>query len=112
MILWVAKLKDLKGYIRLTQNKLLRIRDDLVSLDEQFQQWDFPKLVEAMRMRIDSNPKVVDDSSDKAEKLEILYQTKDSSKACVYIFCEISGHRASDIIQSTQSDTLEKETIV
>ena len=111
MILWVDKLKDLKAYIRLTQNKLLRIRDDLVSLDQQLQQWDFPKLVEAMRMRIDSNPKVVDDSSDKAEKLEILYQTKDSSKACLYIFCEISGHRASDIIQSTQSDTLEKETI-
>ena len=62
-------------------------------------------------MRIGSNPKVVHDSSDKAEKLEILYQTKDSSKTCVSIFCEISGHRASDIIQSTQSDTLEKETI-
>ena len=40
------KLKDIKGYVRLTLNKLPLIRTDLVRLDDEWKEWDFPKLLE------------------------------------------------------------------
>ena len=40
------KLKDIKGYVRLTLNKLPLIRADLVRLDDEWKEWDFPKLLE------------------------------------------------------------------
>ena len=35
------KLKELNGYFRLTLDKLLGIRADLVRLDDNWQEWDF-----------------------------------------------------------------------
>ena len=40
------KLKDIKGYVRLALNKLPLIRADLVRLDDEWKEWDFPKLLE------------------------------------------------------------------
>ena len=42
------KLRDIKEYVRLTLDKLLGIRADLVGLDDEWQEWDFPKLVESL----------------------------------------------------------------
>lgn len=51
------KLTDIKRYMRLTLNKLLRIRTDLVRLGDAWQEWVFPKLVELLRKRTDRDPK-------------------------------------------------------
>ena len=61
------KLRDIKGYARLTLDKLPGIRADLVRLDDEWQEWDFPKLVESLRMWTDHNPKKIH-NSEKHEK--------------------------------------------
>ena len=43
------KLRDIKEYVRLTLDKLREIRADLVRLGDEWQEWDFPKLVESLR---------------------------------------------------------------
>ena len=43
------KLKEINGYVRLTLDKLPRISADLVRLDEDWQEWTFPQLVDALR---------------------------------------------------------------
>ena len=45
----IHKLRDMKGYVRLTLDKLLGSRADLVRLIGDWQEWDFPKLVESLR---------------------------------------------------------------
>ena len=44
----MAKKKDCRGYLRLTLVKLPGIRADLVRLDDNWQEWRFPQLVEAL----------------------------------------------------------------
>ena len=44
-----GKKKDIGGYVRLTLAKLSGIRADLVRLDDNWQEWSFPQLVEALR---------------------------------------------------------------
>ena len=43
------KLKEINGYVRLTLDKLPGIRADLVRIDEDWQEWTFPQLVDALR---------------------------------------------------------------
>ena len=44
-----GKKKDIGGYVRLTLAKLSGIRADLVRLDDNWQEWSFPQLVEALK---------------------------------------------------------------
>ena len=46
----MGKEKDIRGYVRLTLDKLPGIRSDLVRLDDNWQEWRFPQLVEALKM--------------------------------------------------------------
>ena len=43
------KLDEIKGYVRLTIDKISCIRADLVRTDEDWQDWDFRNLLEALR---------------------------------------------------------------
>ena len=43
----MGKEKDIRGYVRLTLHKLPGIRADLVRLDDNWQEWGLPQLVEA-----------------------------------------------------------------
>ena len=45
----IGKKKDIRRYVRLTLAKLSGIRADLVRLDDNWQEWRFPQLVEALR---------------------------------------------------------------
>jgi len=45
----MGKEKEIRGYVRLTLDKLPGIRADLVRLDDEWQEWGFPQLVEALR---------------------------------------------------------------
>ena len=45
----MGKKKDIRGYVRLTLDKLPGIRSDLVRLDDNWQEKRFPQLVEALR---------------------------------------------------------------
>ena len=43
----MGKEKGIRGYFRLTLHKLPGIGADLVRLDDNWQEWEFPQLVEA-----------------------------------------------------------------
>ena len=44
----MGKLKEINGYVKLTLDKLRGIRTDLVRMDNGWQEWKFPQLVEAL----------------------------------------------------------------
>ena len=43
------KLKEINSYVRLTLDKFPGIRADLVRLDDNWQEWDFARLVDSLR---------------------------------------------------------------
>jgi hypothetical protein len=45
----LGKLKEASGYVRMTNEKLEGIRNDLVRTDDDWQEWKFPELIEALR---------------------------------------------------------------
>ena len=58
----MKKLRDTKGYVKLTLDKLPRIRAGLVKLDDECQEWDILKLVESLWKWNDHNPKITHNS--------------------------------------------------
>jgi hypothetical protein len=65
----LGKLKEVNGYVRMCLDKLEGIRGDLVRTDDDWRQWDFIKLVEALRKWTERNPvKTHDKSSDKSDR--------------------------------------------
>ena len=52
----MGKLSEVNGYVRTTIDKLEGIRGDLVRMDDDWQGWKFPNLVEALRKWTERNP--------------------------------------------------------
>ena len=52
----LGRLRDINGYVRMTIDKLEGIRGDLVRNDDDWQEWDFPHLTEALRKWTERNP--------------------------------------------------------
>ena len=115
----VHKLRDIKGYVRLTLDKLPGIRADLVGLDDEWHEWDFPKLVESLRKWTDRNPKTICNSEKhKKYKRENVFKIKEQesknrqsnpeTRACIY--CEKSEHKASEC--ESVSSTVESRLIL
>ena len=48
---------------------------DLVRLDDDWQEWEFPELTEALKKWTDQNPRIFD--PDKNQKLDNLYHSKE-----------------------------------
>ena len=90
------KLKEINGYMRLTLDKLPGIRADLVRLDDNWQEWDFEKLVDSLRRWTERNPKNIlnNDPKYKKENVFNLKEQKQTPRACVY--CDKQGHKASE----------------
>ena len=68
------KLKDISGYVKITSDKLSDIRADLVRLDDDWKDWRFTQLVEALRKWTERNPKIFV-SPDKNLKRDKIYYT-------------------------------------
>ena len=63
-------------------------------LDDSWQDWGFTELVEALRKRIERNPKII--ASEKNPKRDV-YRTKEreqKTRSCVY--CEKEEHKSSE----------------
>ena len=52
----LGKLGDVAGNVRLTLDKLEGIRGDLIRTEENWNQWTFKELVEALRLWVERNP--------------------------------------------------------
>ena len=97
----MRKLIEVNGYVRMTLDKLPAIRADLVRLDDNWQKWGFPQLIEALRKWCERNPVLICDhqSSDKAnrkQRREKFFQVKQhewKQRPCVY--CDSTEHKSS-----------------
>ena len=81
----MSKLKEINEYVRLTLDKLPGIRADLFRIDEDWQEWTFPQLVDALLKWTSRNPKIIL-SLEKGFKCENLYQTNDKVISTVTVF--------------------------
>ena len=52
----MGKIKEVNGYVRMTLDKLEGIRGDLVCTDDNWQDWEIPHLLEALRKWTTINP--------------------------------------------------------
>jgi hypothetical protein len=52
----LGKIGEVNGYVRATIDKLEGIRGDLVRMDDDWLEWKFPQLVEALRKWTERNP--------------------------------------------------------
>ena len=52
----MGKIREINGYVRLTLDKLPGIRADLVRIDDDWQEWGFPQMTEALRKWCERNP--------------------------------------------------------
>ena len=94
----MGKEKDIRGYVRLTLDKLPGIRADLVRLDEDWQEWGFSHLVEALRKWCERNPVPLDGNPGRRDKgRDPLLQAKQEGwkpRPCVY--CKSGEHKSVD----------------
>lgn len=92
----MGKDKDIRGYVRLNLDKLPGIRANLVRLDEDWQDWGFSHLVEALRKWCERNPVPLDGNPGRRDKgRDPLLQAKQKGwklRPCAY--CK-SGERKS-----------------
>ncbi|XP_065058645.1 uncharacterized protein LOC135686359 [Rhopilema esculentum] len=87
----LGRLKSISGYTRLTLDKLEGIRADLVRLDDQWQEWGFPQLIEALSKWTERNPLTQSEGRDR------MFTTRNSNylpRSCVY--CEHENHKSSE----------------
>ena len=90
------KLKDINGYVKITLDKLPGSRADLVRLDDDWQDWRFTQLVEALRKWTERNPKIFV-SPDENLKRDKMYHTRENEhKSPVCVYCDKEGHKSSE----------------
>ena len=70
----LGRLQDVNGYVRMSLDKLEAIRGDLVRTDDDWQDWDFPKFVTALRKWTERNPVSVK-SIDKSQESHLPRRT-------------------------------------
>ena len=61
----MGKLREMNGYVRMTLDKLIGTRADLVQTDDNWQEWKFTHLMEALRKLTERNPLPVDHETSK-----------------------------------------------
>ena len=90
----LGKLRQVNGYVRMCLEKLEGIRGDLVRTDDDWCQWDFPKLVDALRKWTERNPVK---TNDKLKKHASSGRTN-ASQVCQQLCFNCTGaeHRASE----------------
>ncbi|XP_068738114.1 uncharacterized protein [Montipora capricornis] len=97
----MGKLDQVNGNVPMTLDKLPGIRGDLVRTDDSWENWDFVKLFEALRLWIRRNPvdsipaEEVDPKSsrrkrDRSDKLFAAKQGDLKQRKCIY--CEDTSH--------------------
>lgn len=95
----LGKLKEIGGFVRATLDKLPAIRPDLVRLDDEWQQWGFPQLVESLRKWCDRNLAQMSERSSRGDGHNRghghSYQASlHQARVCVY--CDAPDHKAME----------------
>ena len=115
----MGKLNEIAGYVRITLDKLPGIRADLVRMDDDWQEWGFSQLIEALRKWCERNPvqssgskhdNCPNERSCNQQRRERIYQVKQREwkpRSCVY--CEATDHRSSDCNKVTSVTERKKQ---
>ena len=99
----MRKLGEINGLIRATLDKLEGIRADLVRTDDTWQEWGFPRLVNALRRWTEQNPISQEErgastnfweTSQGSQKREKFFQVRQEWKRRSCIFCEGDDHKS------------------
>jgi hypothetical protein len=103
----LGKASEVNGYVRATIDKLEGIRGDLVRMDDDWQEWKFPQLVEALRKWTERNHIKAASSEKHVTKHPQFPFTRERNfntsqenrevinpRACVY--CDGTDHRSVD----------------
>ena len=93
----IGRLGEVNGYVRMTLDKLESIRGDLARFDDDWQNWKFPNLIEALRKWTERNPPSQEDRTDSKPKVPSgkSFQAKGEEmhpRPCVY--CKSTEHRS------------------
>ena len=89
----LGKLKEIKGCVRLTPDKLLSIISDLVRIDGRWHDWDFEELKKELSKWVDRNPVKSDLKHD--QRREQLLQAKQRDKK-PSVYCNVNNHKSSE----------------
>ena len=120
----LGKLRDINGYVRTTLDKLEGIRGDLVRTDKDWQEWDFPQLVEALRQWTERNPVSTKEKNDGKSGYrsgrprgpwDKAYQTKQNEVKRVCVYCKSEDHKSKDctkVVSVAQAKVPSRETLV
>ena len=111
----LGKIKEVNGYVRATLDKLETIRGDLVRTDDNWQDWEFQHLIEALRKWTERNPiKQIDRESEKKQmdrrRRGRNYQTKNEEwkpRPCVY--CKNDQHKSVNCDKVTTTAERKKQ---
>ena len=89
----MGKIKEMNEYVRVTLDKLQGIRAALVRNDDNWQDWKFQQLVEALEKWTLRNPIPLSDKQnpEKDNSYRKSYQANQTKSECVY--CEKPDHR-------------------
>ena len=93
----LGKLKEISGYTRLTLDKLEGIRADLVRLDDMWQEWGFPKLVEALSKWTERNLLTQTEGKDR-----VFTTNKANYHQRVCVYCENVSHKSTECKKITK----------
>ena len=95
----MGKEKDInRGYVRLTLDKLLDMRADLVRLENNWKEWGFLQLVEALRKWCETNPVSLDGNPGRHDEGRdpLLQAKQEGGKHRVCVFCQSEEHKSDD----------------
>ena len=106
----IGKLEQINGNVAMTLDKLAGIRSDLVRTDPEWEDWDYNKLTEALKLWTRRNP--INDSIKKdtrpRNRDNKVFNTKLGARGCVY--CDAKEHKSTDCPKVV--DTKERKSIL
>lgn len=116
----MGKIKEVNGYVRMMLDKLdPGISGDLVRTDDDWQEWDFPKLLEALRKWTIRNPPKLEKrysqerlTLPKLTKSKAYQASQQEPKRRPCVFCESPVHQSINCDKVKTMKTAKLETPV
>ena len=98
----LGRLQDVNGYVRMSLDKLEAIRGDLVRTDDDWQDWDFPKFVTALRKWTERNPvpvKSIDKSQEshpprRTTRDSFYHARQENGRSLGFSYCENADYKS------------------
>ena len=94
----LGKLEQVAGNVRMTLDKLVGIRADLIRTEKDWKNWTFTELVEALRQWVERNPLQPGDKDGgqhpKFKRRDNQFAANDHLKQRQCVYCENNSHRS------------------